>query len=134
MDRSIGSRIALVALTAATMVGAYYLHFVFLVQNCYLGDAGPVPALASMQGKFCGDPDSPLSFVLFGFEAGAVLALILFVSAYRGARSWMGKIAAFLVPVLVIGFTWGMLALPRDTCSQSAKKSEPAYRCATSMT
>jgi hypothetical protein len=134
MDRSIGSRIALVVLTAATMVGAYYLHFFFLVQNCYLGDAGPVPALASTQGRFCGDPDSPLNFVLLGFEAGAVVALILFVSSYRSAKSWMGKVASFMVPVLVMGFTWGLLALPRDTCSQAAKKSEPAYRCATSMT
>jgi hypothetical protein len=131
MDRSIGSRIALVVLTAATMVGAYYLHFFFLVQNCYLGDAGPVPALASMQGKFCGDPDSPLNFILFGFEAGAVVALILFVSAYRGARSWVGKLGSFLVPVLVMAATWGILALPSDTCSQSAKETEPTYRCAT---
>ena len=112
MDRSIGSRIALVVLTAATIVGAYYLHFFFLVQNCYLGDDGPVPALASTQGRFCGDPDSPLNFILLGFEAGAVLALILFVSAYRSARAGWARWASFMVPVLVMGFTWGLLALP----------------------
>ena len=135
MDRSFGSRVALVVLTASAIVGAYYLHFFFLVENCYLGEDGSaVPALASTQGQFCGEPESPLNFVLFGFFSGAVLATILFVLSWRSARSWVGKLAAFIVPALVMGFTWGILALPSDTCSESEKQNEPSWRCATHMT
>lgn len=123
-------------LTAGAMVGAYYIHLLFLIQNCYLGDGtglgkGLAPAVGSYQGQFCGEPEGiPFNVILLGFESAAVAAVILFVVAWRSARSWPGKLAALIVPHIVMGFAWGALALPPDTCTDSQKANESANDCA----
>jgi hypothetical protein len=137
MDRSFGSRIGLVVLTAAAMVGAYYVHLLFLIDNCYAGESGDgrqVPARASLQGQFCGDPDGvPFNLVLLGFVCAAIAAVILFVVAWRSSKSWVGKVASITVPAIVMGFAWGAMTLPPDSCSDSEVRRNSTASCATLM-
>jgi hypothetical protein len=132
MKRNFAGTVGLVVLTALFLVGAFFLHLWFLVENCYGStEPGRVPAPASVQGKFCGDADSPISLVLLGFEAAAVMAVVGLVGVRRGARDWVGKLGAWLVPIPVMGLAWALLTLPPDTCSDSAEAIEASASCAT---
>lgn len=132
MRRNFAGTVGLVVLTALFLAGGYFLHLWFLAENCY-GSAtpGPVPAHASIQGKFCGDPASPISLVLLGFEAASVVAVIGLVLLRRDARDWMGKLGAWLVPVPVMALAWALLMLPPDDCSESAEATQGSRACAT---
>src|SRR5687768_13257141 len=109
MKRNYAGTLGLVVLTALFLAGGFALHLWFLVENCYGSTTpGRVPALASVQGKFCGDADSPVSLVLLGFEAAAVIAVIGLVLVRREARDWVGKLGAWLVPIPVMGLAWAL--------------------------
>ena len=131
MERNFVGKAGLVVLTALFLVGGFFLHLWFLVENCYAGAPGRMPAPASVQGKFCGDGSSPASLVLLGFEAAAVVAVIALVSVRRDARSWVGKVAAWLVPIPIMAAAWALLMLPPDECSDSAEATEGTRACAT---
>ncbi len=131
MRRNVAGTVGLVVLAALFLVGAFFVHLWFLVENCYAGEPGRMPALASVQGKFCGDADSPISLVLLGFEAAAVVALIGLVSVRREARNWVGKVGAWLVPIPIMALAWALLTLPPDECSESAEATEGSRACAT---
>jgi hypothetical protein len=133
MERNLVGKVGLVVLTGLFLVGAFFLHLWFLVENCYAGDSGPAPALASVQGKFCGDADSPISLVLLGFEAAAVVAVSSLVLVRQQARDWVGKLGAWLVPIPVMGLAWALLTLPPDSCSDSAEATESPSACVTSL-
>jgi hypothetical protein len=133
MRRNFAGTVGLVVLTALFLVGAFFVHLWFLAENCYAGEPGRMPALASVQGKFCGDADSPISLVLLGFEAAAVVAVIGLVSVRRGARDWVGKVGAWLVPPAVMAMAWALLTLPPDECSESAEATEGSSACATNF-
>ncbi len=132
MERNLAGTVGLVVLTGLFLVGGFFLHLLFLVENCY-GSAvpGPVPAPASVQGKFCGDADSPMSLVLLGFEAAAVVAVASLVLVRQQARDWVGKLGAWLIPIPVMGLAWALLTLPSDECSASAEATEASSACAT---
>jgi hypothetical protein len=132
MKRNYAGTAGLVVLTAVFLVGGFLLHLWFLTENCYARTApGRVPALASIQGQFCGDADSPVSLVLLGFEAAAVVAVIGLVLVKRGARDWVGKLGAWLVPIPVMALAWALLTLPPDQCSDSAEATQGSVACAT---
>ncbi len=131
MRRNFAGTVGLVVLTALFLVGAFFVHLWFLAENCYAGEAGRVPALASVQGKFCGDAASPVSLVLLGFEAAAVVAVIGLVDVRRKARDWVGKVSAWLVPPAVMALAWALLTLPPDECSASAEATAGSAACAT---
>ena len=76
MERNFVGKVGLVVLTCLFLAGGFVLHLFFLVQNCYAGKPADMPALASVQGQFCGDTQTPISLVLLGFEAAAVVAVI----------------------------------------------------------
>jgi len=125
-------KVGLVVLTGLFLAGGFLLHLWFLAENCYGSSvAGPVPAHASVQGKFCGDPDSPISLVLLGFEAAAVVAVIGLVLVRRDARDWVGKLGAWLIPIPVMALAWALLTLPPNDCSKSAEATEGSAACAT---
>ncbi len=132
MERTLAGKLGLVVLTGLFLVGGYFLHLWFLVENCYASqEPGAVPAVASMQGKFCGDVTSPISLVLLGFEAAAFVAVISLVLVRQQARDWVGKLGAWLVPIPVMGLAWALLTLPPDNCSDSAEATEASSACAT---
>ncbi len=131
MRSNFAGKVGLVVLTGLFLAGGFFLHLLFLVENCYAGGPGRMPALASVQGKFCGDASSPISLVLLGFEAAAVVAVIGLVSVRRGARNWVGKLGAWLVPIPVMALAWALLTLPPDECSESAEATEGSRACAT---
>ena len=125
-------KVGLVVLTGLFLVGGFFLHLWFLAENCYGSSVpGPVPAPASIQGQFCGDASSPISLVLLGFEAAALIAVSSLVILRQGARNWVGKLGAWLVPIPVMGLAWAVLTLPPDDCSDSAAATESAASCAT---
>jgi hypothetical protein len=131
MERNFVGKLGLVVLTGLFLVGGFFLHLWFLVENCYAGQPADMPAFASMQGRFCGDVETPVSLVLLGFEAAAVVAVISLVLVRQGARDWVGKLGAWLVPIPVMGLAWALLTLPPDECSKSAEATEPSSACAT---
>jgi hypothetical protein len=132
MERNFVGKAGLVVLTGLFLAGGFALHLFFLVQNCYAGDnASAMPAFASAQGKFCGDGQTPVSLVLLGFEAAAVIAVISLVLVRQGARDWVGKLGAWLVPIPVMALAWALLTLPPDDCSKSAEATEAPSACAT---
>ena len=131
MERNLVGKLGLVVLTGLFLVGGFFLHLWFLVENCYAGGPGQMPALASAQGKFCGPADSQVSLVLLGFEAAAVIAVISLVLMRQQARDWIGKLGAWLVPIPVMALAWGLLTLPSDDCSKSAEATEGTRACAT---
>jgi hypothetical protein len=133
MERNFVGKAGLVVLTGLFLAGGFGLHLFFLVQNCYAGDRGAWPAFASAQGKFCGDGQSPLSLVLLGFEAAAVVAVISLVLVRQGARDWVGKVGAWLVPIPVMALAWALLTLPPDDCSKSAEATESPSACVTNV-
>lgn len=133
MERTFAGKVGLVVLTGLFLVGGYFMYLWFLVENCYAGEPGSMPALASVQGKFCGDPDSPISLVLLGFEAGAVVAVSSLVIVRQGARDWVGKLGAWLLPIPVMALTWAVLTLPPDDCSASATATESPAACSTNV-
>jgi hypothetical protein len=134
MERNFAEKAGLVVLTGLFLVAGFILHLWFLVENCYAGtDLGSVPAVASVQGKFCGDTDSPISLVLLGFEAAAVVAVSSLVLVRQGARDWVGKLGAYLVPIPVMALAWALLTLPPDDCSASAEATETPSACATNV-
>jgi len=124
-------KVGLVVLTALFLVGGFLLHMWFLVENCYAGKPGDMPAFASIQGQFCGDPQTPVSLVLMGFEAAAVVAVISLVLVRRDARDWVGKLGAYLVPIPVMALAWALLTLPPDECSAAAEATHSPSACAT---
>jgi hypothetical protein len=131
MRRNFAGTLGLVVLTALFLAGAFFVHLWFLAEHCYAGGPGRMPALASVQGRFCGDADSPVSLVLLGFGAAAVISVIGLVGVRRGARNWVGKVGAWLVPIPVMGLAWAVLTLPPDECSESAEATEGTAACAT---
>jgi hypothetical protein len=132
MERNLAGKVGLVVLTGLFLVGGFFLHLWFLVENCYASpEPGAVPAVASMQGKFCGDSQSPISLVLLGFEAAAAVAVIGLVLVRQQARNWVGKLGAWLVPIPVMALAWALLTLPPDQCSESAEAVEGTSACAT---
>jgi hypothetical protein len=132
MRANLAQKLGLAVLTALFLVGGYALHLWFLAENCYpVEGAARAPALASVQGRFCGDPASPVSLVLLGFEAAAVVALIGLVLVRRDARDWLGKLGAWLVPVPVMALAWAALTLPPDGCSDSAAATNSPAACTT---
>jgi hypothetical protein len=133
MERSLVGKVGLVLLTGLFLAGGFALHLFFLVQNCYAGQPADMPALASVQGQLCGDPQSPFSLVLLGFEAAAVVAVISLVLVRRDARDWVGKLGAYLVPVPVMALAWALLTLPPDECSASAEATHSPAACSTSV-
>ena len=127
-------KLGLAVLTCLFLVGGFMLHVWFLVENCYAGDdRGAMPAFASMQGRFCGDTSSPISLVLLGFEAAAVVAVASLVLVRKSARDWVGKLGAYLVPIPVMALAWAVLTLPPDDCSASATATESPSDCATNF-
>jgi hypothetical protein len=133
MERNLAGKVGLVVLTGLFLAGGFFLHLWFLAENCYAGDPGTAPALASVQGKFCGDADSPVSLVLLGFEAAAVVAAASLVLVRQGARDWVGKLGAWLVPIPVMALAWALLTLPPDACSASAEATQGSAACATNF-
>ena len=132
MERNLAGKLGLVVLTGLFLAGGFFLHLWFLVENCYAGEgSGAKPALASVQGRFCGDAESPISLVLLGFEAAAVVAVIALVLVRQQARDWVGKLGAWLVPIPVMALAWALLTLPPDECSASAEATEGTSACAT---
>jgi hypothetical protein len=130
MRRSFAGTLGLAVLTALFLAGGYGLHLWFLAENCFAGsDPRAVPAVASVQGQFCGDPSSPISLVLLGFEAAAVIAVIGLVAVRRDARDWLGKLGAWLVPLPVMALAWALLTLPSDDCSESAAATNSPAAC-----
>ena len=126
-------KVGLVVLTVLFLVGGFFLHMWFLVENCYAGKPGDMPAFASIQGQFCGDPQTPVSLVLMGFEAAAVVAVISLVLVRRDARDWVGKLGAYLVPIPVMALAWALLTLPPDECSASAEATHSPSACSTNV-
>jgi hypothetical protein len=133
MERNFVGKLGLVVLTALFLVGAFFLHVWFLVENCYAGEPGNMPAFASPQGKFCGDGESPVTLVLLGFEAAAIVAVSSLVLVRQGARDWVGKLGAWLMPIPVMALAWALLTLPPDACSDSAVANESPSDCATNF-
>jgi hypothetical protein len=131
MRRNFAGTLGLVVLTALFLAAAFFVHLWFLAENCYDGGPGRMPALASVQGKFCGGADSPVSLVLLGFEAAAVIGVIGLVSMRRQARDWVGKVSAWLVPPAVLAIAWALLTLPPDECSEAAEATSGTHACAT---
>jgi cyanate permease len=132
MRRNFAGTVGLVVLTALFLVGGFFLHLWFLTEHCYGNTApGRVPAPASVQGQFCGEAGSPVSLVLLGFEAAAVIGVIGLVRIRREARDWMGKLGAWLVPIPVMALAWALLTLPSDQCSDSAQATQGSAACAT---
>ncbi len=132
MERNLAGKLGLVVLTGLFLVGGYFLHLWFLVENCYASEQpGSVPAVASLQGRLCGEADSPVSLVLLGFEAAAFVAVSSLVLVRQQARDWVGKLGAWLVPIPVMGLAWALLTLPPDECSKSAEATEGSSACAT---
>ena len=130
MRRTLTQKLGLVVLTALFLAGGYALHLLFLSAHCYPAEgAAQAPAIASVQGRFCGDPSSPVSLVLLGFEAAAVIALIGLVLVRRDARDWLGKLGAWLVPVPVMALAWALLTLPPDDCSEAAEATNSPAAC-----
>jgi hypothetical protein len=134
MERNFVGKVGLVVLTGLFLAGGFVLHLFFLVQNCYAGDNPSImPAFASVQGKICGDGQSPISLVLLGFEAAAVVAVISLVLVRQEARDWVGKLGAWLVPIPVMALAWALLTLPPDDCSASAEATEAPSACVTNV-
>jgi hypothetical protein len=133
MERNFVGKVGLVVLTGLFLAGGFVLHLFFLVQNCYAGRPADMPAVASVQGQFCGDSQTPISLVLLGFEAAAVVAVISLVLVRRGARDWVGKLGAYLVPIPVMALAWALLTLPSDECSASAEATHAPAACSTNI-
>jgi hypothetical protein len=133
MERNFAGKVGLVVLTGLFLAGGFVLHLFFLVQNCYAGRPADMPAVASVQGQFCGDSQTPISLVLLGFEAAAVVAVISLVLVRRGARDWVGKLGAYLVPIPVMALAWALLTLPSDECSASAEATHAPAACSTNI-
>jgi hypothetical protein len=133
MERNFVGKVGLVMLTGLFLAGGFVLHLFFLVQNCYDGRPADMPALASVQGQFCGDAQSPFSLVLLGFEAAAVVAVISLVLLRRDARDWVGKLGAYLAPIPVMALAWALLTLPPDECSASAEATHSPSACSTNV-
>ncbi|HET7193468.1 MAG TPA: hypothetical protein VFI99_00640 [Nocardioides sp.] len=134
MKRNFVGKVGLAVLTGLFLAGGFVLHLFFLVQNCYDGDDPSVmPAFASVQGKFCGDGQSPISLVLLGFEAAAVVAVISLVLVRQEARDWVGKLGAWLVPIPVMALAWALLTLPPDDCSASAEATHARSACVSNV-
>ena len=126
-------KVGLAVLTGLFLAGGYVLHLFFLVQNCYAGKPADMPAVASVQGQFCGDTQTPVSLVLLGFEAAAVVAVVSLVLVRRSARDWLGKLGAYLVPIPVMALAWALLTLPPDECSASAEAPHSPAACSTNV-
>jgi hypothetical protein len=134
MERNLVGKLGLVVLTGLFLAGGFALHVVFLVQNCYAGDdPAAMPAFASVQGKICGDGQTPVSLALMGFEAAAVVAVISLVLVRQGARDWVGKLGAWLVPIPIMALAWALLTLPPDDCSESAVATEAPSACVSNV-
>jgi hypothetical protein len=132
MERNFVGKVGLAVLTGLFLVGGFMLHVWFLVENCYAGDdRGAMPAFASMQGRFCGDAGSPVSLVLLGFEAAAVVAVSSLVLVRQQARDWVGKLGAYLLPIPVMALAWALLTLPPDDCTAAATATNSPSACAT---
>ena len=134
MRRNFVGKVGLVVLTGLFLAGGFALHMVFMVENCYAGDnVAAMPAFASVQGKICGDGRTPISLVLLGFEAAAVVAVISLVLVRQEARDWVGKLGAWLVPIPVMALAWVLLTLPPDDCSEAAAATEAPSACVTNV-
>lgn len=123
----------LIGVTALVLAGAFYVHLAFLSEHCFYfaGADTQVPAQASLQGKFCGEPGDTVNMVLGVFEAAAVFSLIWMVMSWQRARDWVGKGVALLVVPAVMGIAWGVLVLPPDTCSAETAARTSMAACAT---
>jgi hypothetical protein len=128
-----GRVMGLIGVTALVLAGAFYVHLAFLSEHCFYfeGANTVVPAEASLQGKFCGEPGDRVSMVLGVFEAAAVFSLIWMVMSWQRSRDWVGKGVALLVVPAMMGVAWGVLVLPPDTCSEETAASMPTSACAT---
>lgn len=125
------SILAVAVASAGTHLLAGLLFFGFTCGA--VGESGDsFPAEASPQGRLCAsDIDTPLASP--GFDLillSAVLTVALVVLLWRHLDDpwrWLCPLLVLLMPAV----TLVLLGVPRDTCSEQARRDHPAYDCIT---
>lgn len=122
----------LAMLAAAGLVVAWFVHIAFMVIRCGVSDVGETaPADASPQGWVCGDGQTWLTPMLFGFAAAALVGVVLTAVVWHYSAAARLRLLALALPFVMMVPAWVVLSLPPDHCSAEARRNHPPSACQT---